>query len=228
MNQPMTHTKVSSPSTITSVKPETDFKNRLLLYGGIAVAALIVAYVGYHFWTRKPVPRLNAKIEEIVRYVEDTGFRGLPVERQFVYLKALDDRPDDMKAAFEKKKITADEYSAAKEYAWFGKQLSNMERYVALRNPGERQKLLDKLIDKKINKSIPKKLDPNKTPAPPSADDDDEPPVTRDLALEKVLPLTWPRETRNQWEQYRKALRDRERERLAGTRGSATTKKSGE
>lgn len=226
MNQPMTHTKVTTPAMPSAATSSGELRKRMLMYGGIAVAVVLVGWVGYRYWSRKPVPRLNAKIEEIVRYVEDAGFRDLSIDRQFVYLKALEERKDETKAAFEKKLISADEYAAAKTYAWFGKQLSHMEAYVAKRSPIDRQKYLDKLIDKKLKDEMTKKTDPKATTG---ADDGDdlEPPVARDESLEKVLPLTWPRETRAQWEQYRKALRDREKERLASTAGWATTKKSG-
>jgi hypothetical protein len=153
---------------------------------------------------------LNAKIEEICHYVEHAGFCKLAVDKQFVYLKARDERGDDPDAAYQQKKLSEDDYAAAKEYAWFGKQLSRMERYVAIRNAGERQKFLDKIIDRKFKP-------PAAGAQPPAKGDDDEPQVTRDQRIEKVLPLTWPRETREQWEQLGKALRDREKERLKAT-----------
>ena len=211
MTQHLTSTKFALPSVAPAAPAATDIKRMLLLYGGIAVGVIAVAAMAYYFWTRKPVPRLNAKIEEIVRYVEDTGFRKLPVDRQFVYLKAMEERGADMKTAYEQKKLTEDEYSAAKEYAWFGKQLSHMERYLALRNSSERQKFLDKIIDRGIKKGEKDK----------KGGDDDEPKVTRDKTLEKVLPLTWPRETREQWELFRKAYREREKARLAASPSSA-------
>jgi hypothetical protein len=204
----MSHTANKASS---SRGPRLTSEGRTAIGIAAAVVVIVAGGIALYFSNRvDPVPRLDAPVEHIARFVGGPEFAKLPFERQKVYMEALDNREDELDQAYRDAKLIAPDYKRALEYAWFGKHLPRMEKFLAL-PAHERPEYIEERLDKKEEKDRKKKGPKpaaeqvslsGASPLPPID-------VERDEQAEKDIPRTWPDDWRKKWKQYRDALKER-------------------
>jgi hypothetical protein len=214
----------------------------------IVVSAIVVLFVGcalavYFRVGRSPAtaalqgPRVDDGIPAIAAFVASPQFPKLPFERQRLYMELLDARSAELDKAYAESKIPASAYRRAIEYAWFGKQLPRMDKYLSL-PPDQQDAYIEQRLDKKDGKGRKKPggggggdtkgigtgnseatLAVARTDASIASID-----ITRDEQSEKDIPKTWPEEWRRKWKEYRGALKDRKLEREEEAEEAAATR----
>jgi hypothetical protein len=192
----------------------------------LTVAAVVVtatiATIAYYFHTPTPPaavtvppPRVDDSIQAVAAYVAAEPFAKLPFDRQRRYMEVLDDREAELKRAFADGQLDATTYRRALEYAWFGKQLPRMEKFLSLPEV-ERPAYIAGRLDKK-DKGKKKNRDGEtggaaavtaaaSTSSATSAAAPEK--ITRDEDTEKDIPKAWPAEWQDKWKQYRAAMKE--------------------
>ena len=197
--------------SVSGPKKKKPMNPKVLIGLGIGALVLVGAIVAAVVVTRPPKePPLNADSTDIIRFAGTDQFKKLPFERQYVFMKLINDREKALKDLYEEGSIEAPELRLTKELAWFGKHLDRMNEYHSKPGTRDRQAYIDRLIskeeqkdaeDEKKEKEKPKK--PNDPNQRKSGD------IERDQLSEEIRPLGWPKDVQAKWNAYRTALRDR-------------------
>lgn len=185
---------------------------RNLIIALVGVCVLAVAAGGIFLWIKsKEPPRFNAPPDKFARFVASPALNELPFERQMLYIQKLDDRAEEVHAAWETGKLSDQEYKAALEFAWFAPHLRSMSTYHQLPTPNEKQAMLDRLLDEKDLKK-----NKGKAGSADSSSKENQaarPKPKRDEMREELIPQAWPQAERIRWIQFREALKQRDVER---------------
>lgn len=175
----------------------------------VSACVLAVAAGGTFLWIKsKEPPRFNAPPDKFARFVASPALNKLPFDQQMLYIEKLDDRADEVHAAWETGKLSDQEYKAALEFAWFAPHLRNMSTYHQLPTPNEKTAMLDMLLDEKELKKGKSKAG--------SADSSSKeaqsirPKPKRDELREELIPQAWPEAERIRWIQFRLAMKQRD------------------
>jgi hypothetical protein len=216
--QQQTHTQQSSsgPKALNpspnAPKKKAPMNPKVLIGLGVGAVVLIGAIVTAVIVTRPPKePPLNADSVDIIRFAGTEQFNDLPFERQYIFMKLIDDREKQLKDRYEEGQIEAPELRLTKELAWFGKQLDRMNKYHAKQNAQQKQAYIDELIRKAEAKDAEDEKSEKEKSATPRNDTKERKSgdVPRDQLTEEIRPLTWPKDVQAKWNAYRTALRDR-------------------
>ena len=189
-------------------------KRRNLIIGLIALCLLAIAAGGFYLWIKfKEPPRFNAPIATLARFITEPAFNELPFDRRELYIQKLDDRNDELEAAWETGKLSDQEYKSALEMAWFAPHLQDMRDYHQIPTQEEKNKMLDRLLDekKRAKNKTPGANAPKTGASTPAASARPKP--KRDEIQEREIPQKWPEADRVRWARFRESLRQRDNER---------------
>jgi hypothetical protein len=163
---------------------------------GLVVAAVLVvgAFVGAALVMRSsPPPAPQDDLLELVKFVKTDQFERLPEIEKQPYMKRLRSGADQLRALRAEGKITQFQYEQAYLNAWMARQLDNMEEYYSLPAAVRQQKLLAKYSKPSTGPSAPK------DPYEPNEETED------DFIKQRIA--TWTPEMRQQWDEYRTAVK---------------------
>jgi hypothetical protein len=201
------------------LSPVDQSKRRNLILTSIA-ASLVVLVVGGLLLQRKlnEPTRLNAPIDKFARFCISAAFYKMPFERQSLYIQQLDDRGEDLLAAWQTGRISAAQYRQCIELAWFGQHLKNLEVYHQLPTQEEKARMLDRVVDQRERSK-------NRSKAAGVLSDSDlstteKASLARDETQEQLIPQRWPEADRIRWIQYREAVRQHSNDRDTARRAA--------
>lgn len=177
---------------------EKNRKNTLITAASAVLALGLL--IGYFVWRSKAntPPPLNDSTTVLVKFASSDRFEKLPFDEQKRYMVTLDDRGNEMEAAYKKGQLSEAQLRLGKELAWFGKQLDRMDRYYS-EGPAGRNAYIAKLAEKKVKKEI----QPGSTKK--QADEDED--IDRDETSETLRPQSWPKDVQAKWNEFRDAYR---------------------
>ncbi len=194
-----------NPSPTPPKKPAAPISPRTMILLGAGAFALVVLGVALFYFTRPmEEPPLNADTDVILKFAASDAFNKLSFDRQTLFMKTIEDREKEIKKAYEAGKYTDSELRLAKELAWFGDQIDQMNKYHAKANQRERLAYLDKVLD--VGEPPKEEKPKSREPTPSGRDSSD---VKRDETTEDARPITWPADVQARWKEYRAALRER-------------------
>ena len=187
---------MNATTTTTSQGPAAR-NRRWLLIGIIGVVGSVLGIWATAALVRDDIPRLNDNAVVLTKFIDSESFEQLPFDQQRQYYKVLDDRDDELDAAYATRNLAESEYRVGLEAAWLGKHINRVEKYFSL-PPGQgRTNYIAKLLDKKEKKKGKAKINPNNSPGDIDADE-----TAAELRVER-----WPPAVRKQWETFHEAYR---------------------
>ena len=183
--------------TMSSSSPTSSPATAAPVRRGLIIAVTGVIVLGGGIWMfaammRDEMPRLNENAVVLTKFVGSRRFEELPFEQQRQFYKVLDDRDDELDAAFASKRLTESEYRLGLEAAWLGKHLNRVEKYFALPPGQARTAYIAKLLEKRERKRA--------KPDDPDSIDADE--TAAELRVEN-----WPSPIRTQWKTFHDTYR---------------------
>jgi hypothetical protein len=173
---------------------------RMVWYLAAGVCLVALALIMLAVFRSGSAPKLDASGAELARFVSDDAFRALPDSQKSAYLTALKLKAEQVQSAYSAGKLKEPEYRRAMNYAWIVKQEEHMAKYFRL-SPQERVKYLDHLI------RLHEKKKAKEASGAMQLED-----FVHDAAFEKQYVAAWAEDQRTQYEEYRKALRDRRKQ----------------
>ncbi|HEY7118150.1 MAG TPA: hypothetical protein VH475_16290 [Tepidisphaeraceae bacterium] len=199
-------------------KPMTAEQQKQLLVIGLAAAvvlavgASIYAYFNYIAKPKGP-PRLNEPTAVIAPFVATNEFDKLPWDRQRLYIKELSGKRKDLEDDYKSGRLSKNQLEESLALVWLGKQFKHIDEYYSL---GELDKkaFIDKLIDKDLA---------DRARNGGKADTDE---VDRDKKKVKSIVEKFPDAERRAYDGYRRALKDREKQRDKEAKAAAKAGKS--
>jgi hypothetical protein len=205
----------SSGSSVDKPKPGakpqmTAEQRHQMMVVCIALGVVLVVGVGvygYFNWrTPSGPPRLNDDVTRLAHFTATTDFDLLPIDRQRLYMKNLQDRKKELEEQFKAGKIPRHQYEDALAIVWIGKQFKRVDHYQGL---GELDKkyYLDELLDKEAAEDAKEEA---------QADD-----VKRDKEKVKAIVQRFPAKDRHDYETFRDALKERAKEREKAAKAAA-------
>jgi hypothetical protein len=164
----------------------------LIVLAGMAAA--------WRLWLGAP-PSLTADPVRLAKFASSPKFEALPDEQRRQYMDAVREGKDDWYEAYAKHQLTSQQYENALLNAWISRSLEHSNEYALLRAGTPRQIFLDRIVRKGEKKRLA-------TTRPAQSTLFDKDPY--DLDEVKKLVAGWPPERRAQWEEFRKAVRERQ------------------
>jgi hypothetical protein len=173
--------------------------------GGGLLALLLIFVVVRAAVSGGGKPSLSSDPVEVARYMAKPEFAKMRQEEQLSYMSLLSKSTPDLNAAFRARKITEAEYTAGLIGGYLARKSKQVEGYMRLNSIKDRNAYLDKIIDK----------DAAQEKAAPAAEKkDDEPLIKLDFSeMAKEHMKSWPADRRDDFEDFRKALKERRKAR---------------
>ncbi|CAN5693622.1 hypothetical protein BH09PLA1_BH09PLA1_25790 [soil metagenome] len=193
----MNSTTTPTPRDRDVVAPATRRAGRslgfvLVIVGMVLIVTLLVAIL-----LKGPAAPKN-DAAALAKIASSAEFQNAPPEKQRQYMVSMNDRSDQIVAAYKAGKLSDEEYRTAMNAGWMAKQEEHMAKYHALPAGKAREDYLDHLTEKHEIKKTREKLNPE------LASD-----FKHDVAYEENYIAKWPAEKRAQYEAFRRALVDR-------------------
>src|SRR5687768_15194439 len=121
----------ASPAPRSVPPPRLRDSWRLVAYTALCVLACAAAL--YVWRLAVEPPRFTDPVERIGKFVAGARFAKLSFTTQRAYMELLDAREDELREAYQAGRIREDDYRRATEFAWFGKHLPRMDKFLTLR-----------------------------------------------------------------------------------------------
>lgn len=194
----------SSTQTASKPRPASGASNSAVAAGQpgvkrtgiylLAVAAVLVISLASAIVLKAPSTPTN-DAATLAKLASSEEFQKAPPEKQRQYMISMNNKSDQIVAAYKSGKLTPEEYRAAMNAGWMAKQDEHMAKYYALPAGKARADYLDRLADKHEKKKASEA-------ARPELSDD----FKHDPVYEEGYVARWPPEKRAQYESFRQAL----------------------
>jgi hypothetical protein len=186
----------------------------------VVIAAVVVLAVGigmFFYFHREPPPHgkeiaLNAAADKLEVFVASSTFDELPSYRQLLFIKAMSGKKKDFEANYKSGKINKHDFEEVLALCWLGKQFEHVSHYYAL-GEIDKKAFLDQLIDKNKIEDIEDRSKPKEDPQ---------------KSKEKIKAVVdkMPAPERNAFEGFRRAMKEREKDRIREDRNAAKAAKN--
>lgn len=175
-----------------------------LASGGGLLAVLLIVVVAFAVsGNGKPTPKSDPV--ELARYIATPDFGKMSHQEQLSYMNLMSGSTTQLNAAFRAKKISEDEYTSGLLAGYIARKYKQVDGYLRLNTVKDRTAYLDKIIDKDIAEE--------KEP-PKENTKDDEPLIKLDFSdMAKEYIKAWPEDRQDDYDGFRKALKDRRKAR---------------